>query len=78
MALQTFKPTSPGRRSMAAHTSAASAICGTHFGDTKLVAHGLGAYIAEATEQGDMARVGLGVADRPPVHGVGNRDAHRL
>ena len=32
------------------------------WGDTKLVAHGLGAYIAEATERGDMARVALGVA----------------
>jgi NitT/TauT family transport system permease protein len=32
------------------------------WGNTKLVAHGLGAYIAEATEQGDMARVVLGVA----------------
>jgi NitT/TauT family transport system permease protein len=32
------------------------------WGDTKLVAHGLGAYIAEATERGDMARVVLGVA----------------
>ena len=32
------------------------------WGDTKLVAHGLGAYIAVATERGDMARVVLGVA----------------
>jgi NitT/TauT family transport system permease protein len=32
------------------------------WGDTKLVAHGLGAYIAEATERGDMARVVLGVS----------------
>jgi NitT/TauT family transport system permease protein len=32
------------------------------WGDTKLVAHGLGAYIAEATTRGDMARVVLGVA----------------
>ena len=32
------------------------------WGDTKLVAHGLGAYIATATEAGDMARVVLGVA----------------
>ena len=32
------------------------------WGDTKLVAHGLGAYIAAATEKGDMARVVLGVA----------------
>ena len=32
------------------------------WGDTKLVAHGLGAYIAQATERGDMARVVLGVA----------------
>ncbi len=32
------------------------------WGDTKLVAHGLGAYIATATEKGDMARVVLGVA----------------
>ena len=31
------------------------------WGHTKLVAHGLGAYIAEATERGDMARVVLGV-----------------
>ncbi|MGE0416121.1 MAG: ABC transporter permease [Acetobacteraceae bacterium] len=31
------------------------------WGDTKLTAHGLGAYIAQATEQGDMARVLLGV-----------------
>jgi len=29
------------------------------WGDTKLVAHGLGAYIAEATDKGDMARVVL-------------------
>lgn len=32
------------------------------WGNTKLVAHGLGAYIAAATEQGDMAKVVLGVA----------------
>ena len=32
------------------------------WGDIKLVAHGLGAYIAQATERGDMARVVLGVA----------------
>ena len=32
------------------------------WGDTKLIAHGLGAYIAAATEKGDMARVVLGVA----------------
>jgi NitT/TauT family transport system permease protein len=32
------------------------------WGNTKLVAHGLGAYIAEATDKGDMARVILGVA----------------
>ena len=32
------------------------------WGDTKLVAHGLGAYIAAATDKGDMARVVLGVA----------------
>ncbi len=32
------------------------------WGDTKLVAHGLGAYIAAATDAGDMARVVLGVA----------------
>jgi len=32
------------------------------WGDTRLTAHGLGAYIAEATEQGAMARVVLGVA----------------
>ncbi|HEY4040265.1 MAG TPA: ABC transporter permease subunit [Rhodopila sp.] len=31
------------------------------WGDTKLRAHGLGAYIADATEKGDMARVVLGV-----------------
>ena len=31
------------------------------WGDTKLVAHGLGAYIADATDKGDMARVVLGV-----------------
>jgi len=31
------------------------------WGSTKLVAHGLGAYIAEATEKGDMPRVVLGV-----------------
>ena len=31
------------------------------WGDTKLQAHGLGAYIAEATDKGDMARVVLGV-----------------
>jgi NitT/TauT family transport system permease protein len=31
------------------------------WGKTKLTAHGLGAYIAEATERGDMARVVLGV-----------------
>jgi NitT/TauT family transport system permease protein len=31
------------------------------WGDTHLQAHGLGAYIADATEQGDMARVVLGV-----------------
>ena len=31
------------------------------WGDAKLVAHGLGAYIAGATEKGDMARVVLGV-----------------
>jgi NitT/TauT family transport system permease protein len=31
------------------------------WGNTKLQAHGLGAYIAEATEKGDMARVVLGV-----------------
>lgn len=32
------------------------------WGQTKLVAHGLGAYIAAATEKGDMTRVVLGVA----------------
>jgi NitT/TauT family transport system permease protein len=31
------------------------------WGDTKLTAHGLGAYIAEATDRGDMAHVILGV-----------------
>ncbi len=31
------------------------------WGDTKLAAHGLGAYIAAATDKGDMARVVLGV-----------------
>ncbi len=32
------------------------------WGDTKLVAHGLGAYIAQATAEGETARVVLGVA----------------
>jgi NitT/TauT family transport system permease protein len=32
------------------------------WGNTKLTAHGLGAYIAQATGKGDMARVVLGVA----------------
>jgi NitT/TauT family transport system permease protein len=32
------------------------------WGDTRLTAHGLGAYIAQATDAGDMARVVLGVA----------------
>jgi NitT/TauT family transport system permease protein len=32
------------------------------WGNTKLIAHGLGAYIAQATDAGDMARVVLGVA----------------
>jgi NitT/TauT family transport system permease protein len=32
------------------------------WGDTRLTAHGLGAYIAEATDRGDMPRVVLGVA----------------
>ena len=32
------------------------------WGNTKLTAHGLGAYIAQATDKGDMARVVLGVA----------------
>jgi NitT/TauT family transport system permease protein len=32
------------------------------WGSTKLQAHGLGAYIADATDKGDMARVVLGVA----------------
>ena len=32
------------------------------WGDTKLTAHGLGAYIARATDAGDMPRVVLGVA----------------
>jgi NitT/TauT family transport system permease protein len=31
------------------------------WGDTRLQAHGLGAYIADATDKGDMARVVLGV-----------------
>jgi NitT/TauT family transport system permease protein len=31
------------------------------WGNTKLAAHGLGAYIADATDKGDMARVVLGV-----------------
>jgi NitT/TauT family transport system permease protein len=31
------------------------------WGDTKLTAHGLGAYIAQATDAGDMAKVVLGV-----------------
>ena len=45
------------------------------WGDTKLTAHGLGAYIAEATEHGDMAArraghggdVGLRAAVQPPA-----------
>jgi NitT/TauT family transport system permease protein len=32
------------------------------WGDTKLVAHGLGAYIAQATEVGDYPRIVLGIA----------------
>jgi NitT/TauT family transport system permease protein len=32
------------------------------WGDTKLVASGLGAYIAQATEAGDFPRIALGVA----------------
>ena len=32
------------------------------WGDTRLTAHGLGAYIANATEAGDLPRVVLGVA----------------
>ena len=32
------------------------------WGDTKLTAHGLGAYIAQATADGDMTKVVLGVA----------------
>ncbi len=32
------------------------------WGDTRLTAHGLGAYIAQATSDGDMAKVVLGVA----------------
>ena len=32
------------------------------WGNTKLTAHGLGAYIAQATDRGDMPRVMLGVA----------------
>jgi NitT/TauT family transport system permease protein len=32
------------------------------WGDTKLVAHGLGAYIARATDDGNFAHVVLGVA----------------
>ena len=32
------------------------------WGDTRLVAHGLGAYIAAATEKGELAKVVLGVA----------------
>jgi NitT/TauT family transport system permease protein len=32
------------------------------WGDTKLTAHGLGAYIAAASDKGEMARVVLGVA----------------
>ena len=31
------------------------------WGDTRLTAHGLGAYIAAATERGDLPRVLLGV-----------------
>jgi NitT/TauT family transport system permease protein len=33
-----------------------------HWGDRRLVAHGLGAYIAVQTEAGDFARIALGVA----------------
>ena len=33
------------------------------WGDTKLEASGLGAYIAQATEAGDYPRVVLGIAD---------------
>jgi NitT/TauT family transport system permease protein len=32
------------------------------WGDTRLVAHGLGAYIAEATQSGDHPRIVLGIA----------------
>jgi len=32
------------------------------WGDTKLVAHGIGAYIAEATAKGDFQRIVLGIA----------------
>jgi NitT/TauT family transport system permease protein len=32
------------------------------WGDTKLAASGLGAYIAQATEAGDLPRIALGVA----------------
>ena len=32
------------------------------WGNTRLSAHGLGAYIADATAKGDLARVVLGVA----------------
>ena len=32
------------------------------WGDTKLTAHGLGAYIAKATDEGNFAHVVLGVA----------------
>src|SRR5262249_43931295 len=32
------------------------------WGDTKLAAHGLGSYIAEATDKGDFPRIILGIA----------------
>ena len=43
------------------------------WGDTRLVAHGLGAYIAAATDAGDMPRVVLGVAVMSGIVVVFNR-----
>ena len=43
------------------------------WGETKLQAHGLGAYIAAATDAGDMARVVLGVAVMSAFVVAGNR-----
>jgi NitT/TauT family transport system permease protein len=44
-----------------------------HWGDQELVAHGLGAYIAVATETGDFRRVALGVAVMALIVVVFNR-----